>query len=198
MSDGPSPGAHVIARLLPVLSDQTRHQLRAMLADDIATRDALAPANHSLVGIAALISARGRVPSIAEYDEGRRRHPDWPHHNTLGRRYGTWLHAVGAAAKLMSPTPRRARPATAPTRSTRHDMIQAIVRCRLAVGDWPTGHEYTRWRNVEADICRRTGALDRIAPEQQTIRRRLGTWKAALDIARYQEQAKTTDSADCG
>jgi hypothetical protein len=72
-------------------------------------------------------------------------------------------------------------------------MIQAIVRCRLAVGDWPTGHEYTRWRNVEADISRRTGALDRIAPEAQVIRRRLGTWNAALDIARHQEQAKTTD-----
>lgn len=197
MSDGPSPGAHVIARLLAVLSDQTRHQLRAMLADDIATREALAPANHSLVGIAALISAHGRVPSIAEYDAGRREHPDWPHHNTLGRRYGTWLHAVSAAAKLISQTPARARPRTAPTSPTRHDMIQAIVRCRLAVGAWPTGHEYARWRNVDADICRRTGAIDRIAPEPQLIRRRLGTWNAALDIARYQEQA-TTDAADRG
>lgn len=35
MSDRPSSGAHVIARL-PVLSDQTRHQLRAVLADEIA------------------------------------------------------------------------------------------------------------------------------------------------------------------
>lgn len=74
MSDSPSPGAHVIARLLPVLSDQRAHQLRAMLADDIATREALAPANYSLVGIAALFSALGRVPSIAEYDEGRLDH----------------------------------------------------------------------------------------------------------------------------
>jgi hypothetical protein len=188
MTADPSPGAHVIARLLPVLSDQTRHQLRAMLADEIATREALAPANHSLVGIAALVSAHGRVPSIAEYEEGRRSHPDWPHHNTLGRHYGTWLHAVSAAAKLISPIPTRARPRTAPMSPTRYDMIQAIVRCRLAVGDWPTGHEYARWRNVEADICRRTGAMDLIAPEPQLIRRRLGTWNAALDIARHQAQ----------
>ncbi|MEA2186818.1 MAG: Homing endonuclease associated repeat [Solirubrobacteraceae bacterium] len=73
MSDSPCPGAHVIARLLPVLSDQTRHQLRAMLADDIATRDALAPANHSLVGIAALISAWTR--SVDRRVRRRSSHP---------------------------------------------------------------------------------------------------------------------------
>lgn len=47
MKDRPTAAAHVIAQLVRALDDRTCRQLRAMLADDLATHDALAPATHS-------------------------------------------------------------------------------------------------------------------------------------------------------
>jgi len=198
MTDRPSPEARVIARLVPALSDRTCQQLRALLADDLATSGALAPANQSLIGVAALVAAHGRVPSIADYEGARADHPDWPHHNAVCRLYGSWLNAVSASVKLISHTPQRARPAPNGPASnpTRRDCVQGILRCRLAIGDWPGIGEYARWRNIEADLCRRTGTLDRVSPDASVIRRRHGTWGAALDLARHWKQPRPSSTTD--
>jgi hypothetical protein len=71
MSQQPSAAAHVIAQLVPVLDERTCSHLRALLADDIATRDPLTPAIYSLSGIATLIDTHGHVPTIDEYEYER-------------------------------------------------------------------------------------------------------------------------------
>jgi hypothetical protein len=193
MTSRPSTGAHVIARLVPALGERTCQQLRALLADDLATRDALAPANHSLAGISAVIVMIGHVPSIAQYENARREQPGWPHHSVLVRRYGSWLHAANAAVKLVRSPPQRAYPARQPSRSfTRTDCARAILQCKLAIGDWPHRSEYQRWRTIEADLARRTGSPDRVHPPDYDIRERLGSWTLALEIAKHWGQSGST------
>lgn len=186
MSGRPSSAAHVIARLVPALDERTCHQLRALLADDLATRDAVAPANHSLVGITAVIASTGGVPSIAQYENARQQHPDWPHHSSLNRRYGSWPQVVNAATKLIASPPQRAHPARQPSGLyTRADCARAILRCKLAIGDWPGSSEYQRWRTVEAELARHTGSPDHHLPPECDIRERLGSWTNALQLAQY-------------
>jgi hypothetical protein len=182
----PSSGAQVIAQLVRVLDDRTCQQLRALLADDIATCDALKPAVSSLAGVATLIDTLGCVPTIEEYEHARTEHPAWPHHSSLGRRYGSWLSAVSAAVKVTSDAPSWGRPTRAePQRAfSRADCVHAIGRCKRAIGDWPGQHEYALWQCIEADICRRTGTLDRTPPRESTLRRRLRTWPDAIELAR--------------
>jgi hypothetical protein len=189
MKDRRSAAAHVIAQLVRALDERTCRQLRAMLADDLATHEALAPATHSLIGLATVTAAQQRVPSVAEYERARTEHPGWPHHNALIRRYGTWLHAVNAAAYLTGPQHRKARPprTTEPT-YTRKDCVNAILRCQRAIGDWPGNSEYARWRNIEADLHRRTGDEAGVPPDFNAIRRLFGTWPAALNLARARHQ----------
>ena len=105
MTERPSAAAHVIAQLVPVLDERTCQQLRALLADDLATRDPLTPAVCSLAGIATLIDVVGRVPTIDEYEDARKAQPEWPHHSSLVRRYGSWLTAVSAAVKVTQEQP---------------------------------------------------------------------------------------------
>jgi len=62
--------------------------------------------------------------------------------------------------------------------------VRAIERCKLAIGDWPGQREYALWQCIEADICRRTGTLDRSPPSESTVRKRLRTWPDALVLAR--------------
>jgi len=193
MSDGPSSAAYVIARLVPALDERACHQLRALLADDLATRDAVAPANHSLVGITVVIAVIGHVPSIAQYETARQEHPTWPHHSSLNRRYGSWLHAVNAAAKLISSRPTRSYPARQASRSyTRTDCAQAILLCKLAIGDWPHRSEYQRWRTIEADLARRTGSPERAHPPDHDIRERLGSWTNAIQLAQHWDRSEST------
>lgn len=190
MSDRPSAAAYVIADLVPVLADRTCRQLRAMLADDLATHDALSPATHSLIGLTTVIAAQRRVPSVVEYARAQAEHPGWPHPNALIRRYGTWLHAVGAAAHFMGDKPKKARPPrVTETRLTRNDCVNAILRCQLAIGDWPGSSEYARWRNIEADLRRRTGDHANIPPDFNAIHRHFGTWPSALRLAQASSPA---------
>ena len=185
MSEQPSAAALVIATLVPALTDETCSQLRALLADDLATAEVLAPSQHRLVGIAALIDALGRVPSIAEYERARSDHAEWPHPSMLGRAYGSWLAAVRAAVKMTSEPPRPPGPRRRSTlKHARADCVNAIVRCAQALGDWPASSEYQRWQVVEADLCRRAGTHARTPPTLRVVTNRLGTWKAALDAAR--------------
>jgi hypothetical protein len=190
MNDRPCSAAHVIADLIPVLDDKTCRQLRAMLADDLATHDALSPVTHSLIGLTTVIAARQRVPSVIEYARAQAEHPAWPHSNALIRRYGTWLHAVSAATHFMSDKPKKARPPRATqTSPNRNDCVNAILRCQLAIGDWPGSSEYARWRNIEADLRRRTGDHANIPPDFNAIHRHFGTWAAALRLARASSPA---------
>lgn len=193
MSGRPSSAAHVIARLVPALDERACHQLRALLADDLATRDAVAPANHSLVGITSVIAATGHVPSIAHYETARNEHPTWPHHSSLTRRYGSWLHAVNVAAKLICSPPQRAYPARQPSRSyTRKDCANAILRCKLTIGDWPHRSEYQRWRTIEANLARRTGSPLHDLPPDCDIRERLGSWTNAIQLAQHADRSEST------
>lgn len=162
MTDRPSAGAHVIVQLVVVLDERTCQQLRALLADDIATRDTLTPAVYSLAGIATLIDTLGCVPTIEEYEHARTAHPAWPHHSSLGRRYGSWLSAVNAAVKVTSDPPSWGLPArTQPQRTfTRADCVRAINRCKRAIGDCQTNAN-TRSGNAS----KRTSAAE---PERST------------------------------
>ncbi len=197
MSSRQSSAAHVIARLVPALDERTCHQLRALLADDLATRDAVVPANHSLIGITAVIAAIGHVPSIAQYENARQEHPTWPHHSSLNRRYGSWLHAVNAAAKLIRSPPSRAYPTRQPSRSyTRADCAQAILQCKLAIGDWPHRSEYQRWRTIEAELARRTGSPHNDLPPDYDVRERLGSWTMAVQFAQHWNQSGGRRGAD--
>ena len=186
MTDRPSAGAHVIVQLVVVLDERTCQQLRALLRDDVATRDTLKPAVYSLAGIATLIDTVGCVPTIEEYEDARAQHPAWPHHSSLGRRYGSWLSAVNAAVKVTCDPPSWGAPARAQPHRTysRADCVRAIERCKRAIGDWPDQREYALWQCVEADICRRTGTVDQTPPSQSAVRKRLHTWPDALALAR--------------
>jgi hypothetical protein len=195
MTERPSAAAHVIAQLVPVLDERTCRQLRALLADDLATRDPLAPAVCSLAGIATLIDVVGRVPTIDEYEDARKAQPEWPHHSTLVRRYGSWLTAVSAAVKVTQEQPRWSVASRPPQRRlSRADCVRAILRCRLAIGDWPDDREYMLWQQVEGDLCRRTGALERVPPSRSAVRTRLRTWPDALELARRQSRVASTDA----
>lgn len=195
MSERPSAAAHVIAQLVPVLDERTCRQLRALLADDLATRDPLTPAVCSLAGIATLIDVVGRVPTIDEYEDARRAQAGWPHHSSLVRRYGSWLTAVSAAVKVTQKQPRWGVATRQPQRRlSRTDCVRAILRCRLAIGDWPDEREYMLWQQVEGDLCRRTGALERVPPTRSAVRKRLRTWRDALDLARRQSGLASTDA----
>jgi hypothetical protein len=126
------------------------------------------------------------VPTIDEYEHARTAHPAWPHHSSLGRRYGSWLSAVNAAVKVTSDPPSWGAPArTQPQRTySRADCVRAINRCKQAIGDWPDQREYALWQCIEANICRRTGTLDRTPPSQSAVRKRLRSWPDALELAR--------------
>lgn len=190
MNDRPSAAAHVIADLVPALDYRTCRQLRAMLADDLATHQALAPSTHSLIGLTTVMAARDGVPSVIEYEHAQQQHPDWPHPSTLIRRYGTWLHAVSAATHFMSDNPKKARaPRVTSIGPTRTDCVNAILRCQLAIGAWPGSSEYSRWRNIEADLRRRTGDHTNIPPDFNAIHRHFGTWPSALRLARASSPA---------
>ena len=186
MTERPSSGAHVIAQLVHVLDVRTCEQLRAMLADDIATRDALKPPINSLAGVAALIDSLGCVPTIEQYEQARGQQLAWPHHSSLGRRYGSWLSAVNAAVKVTCDPPSWGLPArTRPQRIySRADCVRAIERAKRAIGDWPDQREYALWQCIEADICRRTGTLDQAPPSQSAVRKRLRSWPDAIELAR--------------
>lgn len=189
MTDQPTPAAHVIAQLIPALEERTCQQLKALLADHIATRVALTPPHQTLVGVATVISALGRVPAVTEYQAARDNDPSWPHHSSLSRRYGSWIQTVNAAAKLLAHPPRKPQPAPRTQRGgTRSESIQAIQRCAHAIGDWPGHNEYTRWRTVELDIRRRAGTQLNL-PSDGVIRRLLGSWPAAVELARKAELA---------
>jgi len=196
VTDRPSAGAHVIVQLVAVLDERTCQQLRALLRDDVATRDTLKPAVYSLAGIATLIDTLGCVPTIEEYEHARTEHPAWPHHSSLGRRYGSWLSAVNAAVKVTNDPPSWGTPArTQPQRTySRADCVRAIKRAKRAIGDWPDQREYALWQCIEADICRRTGALDRTPPSQSAVRKRLRSWPDALELARRLARSTPTQS----
>ena len=146
----------------------------------------LAPRTQILVGVAALIDSLDRVPSITDYEHARREQPSWPHPSSLCRGYGSWLGAVTAAVKVATDKPRGAPSGPRPARRTyrREDCVQAILLCKLAIGDWPSAGEYQRWRVIEAHLRRRTGETDRTPPTETVVRARLGDWPAALDLAR--------------
>jgi hypothetical protein len=195
VTERPSGGAHVIAQLVSVLNEHTCRQLCALLSDDVATRDSLTPAICSLAGVTTLIDTAGCVPTIDEYEKAREEQPRWPHHSSLVRRYGSWISAVSAAVKVTSDQRTWGQPARQQPqrRYSRADLVRAILRCKLAIGDWPDQREYALWQCVEADLCRRTGTLDRTPPSKTTVLRRLRTWPDALELARRAAAQPTAD-----
>lgn len=174
-------------QLVPVLEERTGQQLRALLVDEVATRDTLKPAVCSLTCIATLIDALGCVPTIESTSTPERGIPQWPHpqqprtplrklarRRQRGRQGDQRPAVLGTADPNKPSTPSAARTA----------FLRAIGRCNRAIGDWPDQREYALWQCIEADICRRTGTLERTPPSQSTIRKRLWTWPDALGLAR--------------
>ncbi len=131
-TDRPSAGAHVIVQLVPVLDERTCQQLRALLADDVATRDTLRPAIYSLAGIATLIDTLGCVPTIDEYEDARTGHPHGPTTAASDAATEARLSAVNAAVKVTSDPPSWGLPArTQPQRTfSRADRVRAIGRAK--------------------------------------------------------------------
>jgi len=111
----------------------------------------------------------------------------WPSRSQLSRAYGSWLHAVDAATTLAgeplaagAPSERgRSRVAH---RYIRSDLILAIQRCRLALGEWPTSRAYGHWRRLTLRASRQHGHADAI-PSVDAITRRFGTWTRATQLA---------------
>jgi hypothetical protein len=176
-------------------------QLRQMLANSIAAPTP-AELREARLGLLTELIAQGDSETNSDKYEAVRaaraaRGEQWPSRSQLTRAYGTWLHALRAATTLASEplgagAPSDLRRSRVSRRYTRNDLIVAIQRCRLALGEWPTASAYGHWRRLALRAARRHGPANAAIPSTCVIAKRFGTWSRALALAEAAGAAQTT------
>jgi hypothetical protein len=66
----------------------------------------------------------------------------------------------------------------------REDVVDAIHRCRHAIGDWPGEWEYHEWARISRILGRDAGQSTERFPGAGPIRRLFGDFGRALEVAR--------------
>lgn len=153
-----------------------------------------------------MLDENAYVPKSSEYDREVERRAsmgqEWPDHRELGRAYGTWLGAVVAAARHYFAVggargvphtyayARLPRPAFTPPM-----VIDAITRCRDALGpwpsiyDWPTEQDYFAWAKIQRrlawSITDDDGipVRDPLLPDRQAFFKQYPTYERAVSVA---------------
>lgn len=190
--DEPSEVAAVIARLVQnrdVFPDRAAEDLKRLLGHELAVppREARRWDNLALL-VTIIVEREGLLPTVADYERIRgSRNTDAPAASTLVRRYGGWLPALKAAARLINPKPRqpafserrRYHPKYRPVESA-----AAIARFHRTFGAWPSFNEYSEWSLISRRAARACGAPDPRLPGGATVAGHYATFDRALDAAK--------------
>ena len=109
------------------------------------------------------------------------RQPDWPHRNTIARRFGSWTAALAAAGledraastdALREERARGAAVGRAAAREAQRERVLAALRHGIVIhGSVPTAMQFFRWRLVEAPATPTQATVYRLFP---------GGWDAVL------------------
>jgi hypothetical protein len=178
-----------VARMVSLLSSESRADLRRLLSHELAAPTPELERAASLELLCGLVDrGEGEVPTVEEYDaERRRRKGPSPAGSTLSRRYGGWMRAVSAAAWLAAggsgaPPASGFRDPQPPY--SRAEALLALEACRDAVGEWPTAAEYEEWRRLRLRLQRRFGDGRSRMPGLSVFARIFGGIEAAIATAR--------------
>jgi hypothetical protein len=191
-ADGASEVAAAIARMVgngEVVPERAAEDLRRLLGHELAVprREARRWDNVSLL-VALIVEREGLLPTVADYENARAgRATNAPAASTLVKRYGHWLAALKAAARLISPRPHlpalseqlRYHPRYRPNESA-----VALARYHRTFGTWPTYGEYAEWSLISRRTARACGAPDPRLPAGATVFRHFGTFDRALAAAK--------------
>jgi hypothetical protein len=163
--------------------------LQRLLRHTLSKPDPAAYRWNMLNPLATLIrERRGALPTAREYDLARQeRFADAPAASTLAHRYGTWLKALHAAARLMQlskVTPVWTQQQAPHTIYTPTDCAAALAQFRKLFGDWPYPAEYREWSDVARKTSRRCASIDPRLPGINLIYKRFGTFANAVDYAK--------------
>jgi hypothetical protein len=191
-ADGASDVAATIARMIAnrdAFPERAAEDLKRLLGHELAVprREATRWDNLALL-VTLIVEREGLLPTAGEYEAARiSRGSDAPAASTLVKRYGHWLAALDAAARLISP--RRYKPAL--TERRRHhpryrptDSASALARYFRIFRLWPTQVEYAEWSLISRRAARGCGAPDPRLPSGATVARHYGTFDRALAAAK--------------
>jgi hypothetical protein len=175
--------------------ERAAEDLKRLLGHELAVprREARRWDNLALL-VTLTVEREGLLPTVGDYEAARiSRECDAPAASTLVKRYGHWLAALDAAARLISP--RRHKPALTERRQPHPkyrptDSAAALARYFRIFRVWPTQVEYAEWSLISRRAARGCGAPDPRLPAGATVARHYGTFDRALAAAKslYGEQ----------
>jgi hypothetical protein len=162
--------------------------LKRLLGHELAVPPPEARRWDNLALLVTLVVEReGLLPTAGDYENARTSsETDAPAASTLIKRYGSWLAALKAAVRLISPRPHQPVPAEKRRYHPRYrpsDSAAAIARFHRTFGVWPTHAEYTEWSLISRRAARASGAPDPRLPAGATVARQFGTFDRALAAA---------------
>lgn len=194
----------LVGDMLPHLDERTLTDLARLLGDSLnRPRPALARYDRLGLLIRLVLISQGIVPAIKHYDAarhaaGEQAGEQWPAASTLVALYGGWLQAVkaaidhayrGTAARVNGqyrgfhppPQERRRRAANGKGSYTPSECVQAVLRCRDALGgEWPNAGEFDRFCSTERALAARHGLPDPRAPIRRAWQNACGSWNALI------------------
>lgn len=200
--EGVSEAAELIARLIPHLPEKTVLDLGRLLQRH-TTRPDPGGARYVRLGLLMELVADGHgvLPATREYEAERamrvsRGEDQWPAHSTLINAYGTWVRAVRAAMLLVRDgTSSKVSSANHHTRFepsySLKEVLDALIACRDAIGEWPTEGEYTEWRRAARDLARNAGKPAPRYPVRGAWARIFPGWEEFLAAAKRAAEAAT-------
>jgi hypothetical protein len=181
-ADGASEVAATIAGMIgnrDAFPERAAEDLKRLLGHELAVppREARRWDNLALL-VTLIVEREGLLPTAGDYEAARvSRRSEAPSASTLVKRYGHWLAALDAAARLISP--RRYKPAV--TERRRHhpkyrptDSAAALARYFRIFSTWPTQVEYTEWSLISRRAARGCGTPDPRLPAGATVARKQG------------------------
>jgi hypothetical protein len=197
---GVSEAAELIARLIPHLPEKTVLDLGRLLQRH-TTRSNPGAARYVRLGLLMELVADGNgvLPATREYEAQRATRVNggedqWPAHSTLINAYGTWVRAVRAAMLLVRDgTSSKVSSANhhskfEPSYSLK-EVLDALIACRDAIGEWPTEGEYTEWRRAARDLARNAGKPAPRYPVRNAWARIFPGWEEFLTAAKRAAEA---------
>lgn len=184
-----SEAAQMIAEVATDMPEKTRAELARLLGHSVAMPSAQELREMRLGLLVEMVSETGELPTAENYDQLRElrneQGAEWPRSTGLASHYGTWASALRAATDIaFGETLRRARARTpkpwAPRPYSREEIVEALDRSSMKVGQVIGQWEYVELRRVERLLAARNGTDDPRFPELQVIHKHFGGWERAI------------------
>jgi len=184
-------------RLIPHTESAVLLEASAMVGEELKVRTAPERRHEKLGLLMELIKdLAGEYPTTLAYHErylavvARGETP--PHYTVLIRDYNGWPPAVDAAGRHLHKGTQERIPDRYTSRANRgkysfDEVVEAVNRARIALGDWPVHDEFQRFCVSERLLAARFGQPPPRAPAPQAVRNAGGFARSLKEAKRRYE-----------